>query len=217
MVRRWLALVLVSALAAAGLLFAPDFSLQVGSPVQLHEQTVRARDLTLICPGPALSLISSGQPMILLFVAAMVAGILLVDRVLVKVRDHGPGVAPEALPNLMKPFFRGDAARTAATGAGRVTAAADESPRPVTKAKTPARSIPATLKILANNSVARAGSAGLCFRQKCPAPPARAIRQRDVIPDHRTAATDPRCGPPVKSGTGHRLTPFPPRPKSRQG
>ncbi|WP_165786462.1 DUF6691 family protein, partial [Aliarcobacter cryaerophilus] len=43
-----------------------------------------------ICPGPALSLISSGQPMILLFVATMVAGILLVDkglnRVWVKVR-----------------------------------------------------------------------------------------------------------------------------------
>jgi hypothetical protein len=53
MVRRWFALVLVSALAATGLLFAPNFSLQVGSPVELHEQTVRARDLTLICPGPA--------------------------------------------------------------------------------------------------------------------------------------------------------------------
>ncbi len=37
-----------------------------------------------ICPGPALSLISSGQPMILLFIAAMVAGILLVDRVWLK-------------------------------------------------------------------------------------------------------------------------------------
>ncbi|MFM5588629.1 DUF6691 family protein [Aeromonas rivipollensis] len=33
-----------------------------------------------ICPGPALSLISSGQPMILLFIAAMVAGILLFDK-----------------------------------------------------------------------------------------------------------------------------------------
>ncbi|MDX7921396.1 YeeE/YedE family protein [Aeromonas media] len=33
-----------------------------------------------ICPGPALSLISSGQPMILLFIAAMVAGILLFDN-----------------------------------------------------------------------------------------------------------------------------------------
>ncbi|WP_338891427.1 YeeE/YedE family protein [Aeromonas rivipollensis] len=33
-----------------------------------------------ICPGPALSLISSGQPMILLFIVAMVAGILLFDK-----------------------------------------------------------------------------------------------------------------------------------------
>ena len=38
--------------------------------------------------------------------------------VLIKVRDHGQGVAPEALAKLTKPFFRGDAARTAATGAG---------------------------------------------------------------------------------------------------
>ena len=45
-----------------------------------------------ICPGPALSLISSGQPMILLFIGAMAAGILLVDkvwnRVLEKARQH---------------------------------------------------------------------------------------------------------------------------------
>ncbi len=38
--------------------------------------------------------------------------------VLIKVRDHGMGVAPEALSKLTSPFFRGDAARTAATGAG---------------------------------------------------------------------------------------------------
>ncbi|HYW58795.1 MAG TPA: ATP-binding protein [Polaromonas sp.] len=38
--------------------------------------------------------------------------------VLIKVRDHGSGVSPQALNNLTKPFFRGDAARTAATGAG---------------------------------------------------------------------------------------------------
>ncbi len=38
--------------------------------------------------------------------------------VLIKVRDHGMGVGPEALPKLTKPFFRGDAARTSATGAG---------------------------------------------------------------------------------------------------
>jgi len=38
--------------------------------------------------------------------------------VLMKVRDHGQGVSPENLANLTKPFFRGDAARTAANGAG---------------------------------------------------------------------------------------------------
>jgi two-component system osmolarity sensor histidine kinase EnvZ len=38
--------------------------------------------------------------------------------VIVTVRDRGPGVAPEKLPQLTTPFFRGDAARTAATGAG---------------------------------------------------------------------------------------------------
>lgn len=45
-----------------------------------------------ICPGPALSLISSGQPMIMLFIGAMAAGVLLVDkvwnRVLEKARQH---------------------------------------------------------------------------------------------------------------------------------
>jgi len=38
--------------------------------------------------------------------------------VILSVRDHGPGVAPEKLAQLTTPFFRGDAARTAATGAG---------------------------------------------------------------------------------------------------
>ena len=38
--------------------------------------------------------------------------------VLIKVRDHGLGVSDDALPKLTRPFFRGDAARTAATGAG---------------------------------------------------------------------------------------------------
>ena len=41
------------------------------------------------------------------------------DRwVLLKVRDRGQGVKPEQLSSLSKPFFRGDAARTEATGAG---------------------------------------------------------------------------------------------------
>jgi len=53
-------------------------------------------------------------------------GIALVDIaakargqwILIKVRDHGTGVPPETLSKLTRPFFRGDAARTAATGAG---------------------------------------------------------------------------------------------------
>jgi two-component system, OmpR family, osmolarity sensor histidine kinase EnvZ len=40
------------------------------------------------------------------------------DAVIVAVRDHGAGVPPEKLGHLTTPFFRGDAARTAATGAG---------------------------------------------------------------------------------------------------
>ena len=38
--------------------------------------------------------------------------------ILIKVRDHGSGVEPDMLPRLTQPFFRGDAARTAATGSG---------------------------------------------------------------------------------------------------
>ncbi|MDE2567076.1 MAG: HAMP domain-containing histidine kinase, partial [Burkholderiales bacterium] len=45
---------------------------------------------------------------------------------IVSVRDHGPGVAPEKLPQLTTPFFRGDAARTAATGAGLGLAIVDK-------------------------------------------------------------------------------------------
>ena len=40
------------------------------------------------------------------------------DYVLLTVRDHGRGVQPEILADLTKPFFRGDTARTSATGAG---------------------------------------------------------------------------------------------------
>jgi two-component system, OmpR family, osmolarity sensor histidine kinase EnvZ len=38
--------------------------------------------------------------------------------VMLKVRDHGPGVHADTLKHMTKPFFRGDVARTAATGAG---------------------------------------------------------------------------------------------------
>jgi len=46
--------------------------------------------------------------------------------VIITVRDHGPGVAPEKLGQLTTPFFRGDAARTAATGAGLGLAIVDK-------------------------------------------------------------------------------------------
>lgn len=51
------------------------------------------------------------------------------DWVQIRLRDHGPGVAPEHLPNLTKPFYRGDAARTAATGAGLGLAIVDKTVR----------------------------------------------------------------------------------------
>jgi two-component system osmolarity sensor histidine kinase EnvZ len=40
------------------------------------------------------------------------------DCVLVKLRDHGQGVAPDQLEQLTQPFFRGDASRSSATGTG---------------------------------------------------------------------------------------------------
>jgi two-component system, OmpR family, osmolarity sensor histidine kinase EnvZ len=48
------------------------------------------------------------------------------DWVLLKVRDHGKGVSDETLKHLTQPFFRGDAARTAATGAGLGLAIVDK-------------------------------------------------------------------------------------------
>jgi two-component system osmolarity sensor histidine kinase EnvZ len=46
--------------------------------------------------------------------------------VICTVRDHGSGVPPEKLGQLTTPFFRGDAARTAATGAGLGLAIVDK-------------------------------------------------------------------------------------------
>jgi two-component system osmolarity sensor histidine kinase EnvZ len=46
--------------------------------------------------------------------------------VIISVRDHGPGVAAEKLNQLKVPFFRGDAARTAASGAGLGLAIVDK-------------------------------------------------------------------------------------------
>jgi two-component system osmolarity sensor histidine kinase EnvZ len=46
--------------------------------------------------------------------------------VLIKIRDHGIGVAQEQLSNLTQPFYRGEAARTAANGAGLGLAIVDK-------------------------------------------------------------------------------------------
>ena len=46
--------------------------------------------------------------------------------VLFRVRDHGAGVSPEQLANLTTPFYRGEAARTAANGAGLGLAIVDK-------------------------------------------------------------------------------------------
>jgi two-component system osmolarity sensor histidine kinase EnvZ len=40
------------------------------------------------------------------------------DQVRIDVRDHGPGVPPEALPRLTQPFYRVDEARSQAKGTG---------------------------------------------------------------------------------------------------
>ncbi len=46
--------------------------------------------------------------------------------VVLAVRDHGPGVDPKKIAQLTTPFFRGDAARTAAAGAGLGLAIVDK-------------------------------------------------------------------------------------------
>jgi len=47
-----------------------------------------------------------------------ISAVLRDTHVHLRVRDHGIGVAEEQITNLTKPFYRGEAARTAANGAG---------------------------------------------------------------------------------------------------
>ena len=37
---------------------------------------------------------------------------------MIQVRDHGPGVAPADLPHVFERFYRGEAAKTRASGTG---------------------------------------------------------------------------------------------------
>ncbi len=55
-----------------------------------------------------------------------VAAISREKWVLIKIRDHGVGVAANQLNNLTQPFYRGEAARTAANGAGLGLAIVDK-------------------------------------------------------------------------------------------
>jgi two-component system osmolarity sensor histidine kinase EnvZ len=55
-----------------------------------------------------------------------IAAIAREKWVLLKVRDHGIGVAEEQLHQLTQPFYRGEAARTAANGAGLGLAIVDK-------------------------------------------------------------------------------------------
>ncbi len=51
MIRRLLALLVVSSVATAAALVSPNFSLKSGDPIAPHSITVKARDLALVCPG----------------------------------------------------------------------------------------------------------------------------------------------------------------------
>jgi two-component system osmolarity sensor histidine kinase EnvZ len=55
-----------------------------------------------------------------------IAAIARDKQILIKVRDHGIGVAPAQIANLTKPFYRGETARTAANGAGLGLAIVDK-------------------------------------------------------------------------------------------
>ena len=48
MIRKILVLLTSIGLVAAGLLFVPSISLRVGDSVELHQLTVKARDLSLV-------------------------------------------------------------------------------------------------------------------------------------------------------------------------
>jgi two-component system osmolarity sensor histidine kinase EnvZ len=122
--------------------------------------------------------------------------------VLLKVRDHGIGVAPEALPNLVKPFFRGDAARTAATGAGLGLAIVDKTVQRM-----------GGIFALANTS-----SGGLAAHIKLQKPRADgSVLQQDDDTEHRSAFPEPaetgapplcrRCRRSDEGARGLRITP----------
>jgi hypothetical protein len=61
MIRRIFALIAVAGLAAGLAWFKPSFSLFSGAPIEPHSITVKARDLSLVCPGAAFVSSSSSK------------------------------------------------------------------------------------------------------------------------------------------------------------
>ena len=57
---------------------------------------------------------SVGTGVALIDISAVARG----SWIYIKIRDHGPGVAADQISSLTKPFYRGEAARTEANGAG---------------------------------------------------------------------------------------------------
>jgi two-component system, OmpR family, osmolarity sensor histidine kinase EnvZ len=99
----------------------------LGSPTDIHVTLDMAQDLIVDGDETELTRIvnnllenarrygkSPGKPM----AHVEISGRERNDWVVLRVRDRGPGVAIDVLPHLTKAFFRGDEARTSATGAG---------------------------------------------------------------------------------------------------
>jgi two-component system, OmpR family, osmolarity sensor histidine kinase EnvZ len=103
----------------------PDLRIHLDVPAQLHVMADEV-DLQRVIANLLENARRYGKTPDTELAQVDVAACLRDDWVVLKVRDHGSGVTPAALRNLMKPFFRGDTARTAATGAGLGLAIVDK-------------------------------------------------------------------------------------------
>ena len=95
----------------------PDMQVKVSIPEDikvLADQVDLSRVISNLLENARRYGKTQGTGMALVDISAKVSD----SWVLLKVRDHGKGVASAVLSKLTNPFFRGDAARTAATGAG---------------------------------------------------------------------------------------------------
>ncbi|MCL1960337.1 MAG: ATP-binding protein [Desulfovibrionaceae bacterium] len=94
-----------------------DMQVQIDIPVDLYvmgDEIELARVLTNLLENARRYGRSPGTEFTRVRVAAKALGGLVTLRV----RDHGPGVPPEHLAEITRPFYRGDSARTSANGTG---------------------------------------------------------------------------------------------------